>query len=410
MARPWLGRAPWLTAGERSERRALGRAGVGGRRSGVRGPGQALSASDNQRLCVGMLGDRHAAEDAAQDAFFSAWRSMGRFRGDAQFSTWLYRIATNQCLRDIHRRPAQTAQLPEHLPATEGYPHAELEAAEAMAAVSAAVARLSPEQRVALLTAGGRGPILRSDRRGARGEHGRSQESYIPRSYRACSRLGQSWLGGPMTTARWETLPCGADPEQLVEYAAEGSDAPVGSHEAGCAYCQAALREFAELWLPMRQWSERDISVPRRFVATVMSRVWRIVQSPRHAVSASGRGATMVTSWALGLIAATATEDTPGVSAITGRPARLGRRAVVRCSADGVDIDEVEDGAISVTLAVTAGPVHELDRTGWCCPPQRDRCHRRPHSIERRCRRRQHRGPRRAPAIVVPGPGTAGQT
>ena len=163
-----------------------------------------------------------------------------------------------------------------------------------------------------------------------------------------------------MTTARWETLPCGADPELLVEYAAEGSDAPAGSHEAGCAYCQAALREFAELWLPVRQWSERDISVPRRFVATVMSRVRRIVQSPRHAVSASGRGATMVTSWALGLIAATATEDTPGVTAITGRPAGLGRRAVVRCGADGVDIDEVDDGAISVTWPSPPGPYESL--------------------------------------------------
>jgi RNA polymerase sigma-70 factor (ECF subfamily) len=104
------------------------------------------------RLCVGMLGDRHAAEDAAQDVFFSAWRSLGRFRGDAQFSTWLYRIATNQCLRDIRRRPRQTAQLPEDLPAAEGgAPHSQLEAAEGVVAVSAAVARLSPEQRVALL-------------------------------------------------------------------------------------------------------------------------------------------------------------------------------------------------------------------------------------------------------------------
>jgi RNA polymerase sigma-70 factor, ECF subfamily len=103
------------------------------------------------RLCVGMLGDRHAAEDAAQDVFFSVWRSMGRFRRDAQFSTWLYRIATNQCLRDIRRRPAQTAQLPEDLPATEGSPHRELEAAEGHATVSAAVGRLSGEQRAALL-------------------------------------------------------------------------------------------------------------------------------------------------------------------------------------------------------------------------------------------------------------------
>ena len=122
-------------------------------------------------------------------------------------------------------------------------------------------------------------------------------------------------------------------------------------------YCLATLREFAELWLPVRQWSQREIIVPRRFVATVMARVRRIVESPRHAVSASGRGVTMVTSWVLGLIAATATEDTPGVSAITDHRAGQSRRSVVRCGADGVDIDEVGEGAISVTVAITAGPV-----------------------------------------------------
>ncbi len=161
-----------------------------------------------------------------------------------------------------------------------------------------------------------------------------------------------------MTDRSWEALPCGADPERLVEYAADGAEALTGSHEAGCTYCQAALREFAELWLPVRQWSECDITVPRRFVATVMSRVRRIVESPRHAVRTSGRGLTMVTSWALALIAAAATEDTPGVTAITGRPAGLSRRAVVRCGADSVDIDEVDEGAISATLAITAGPVN----------------------------------------------------
>jgi RNA polymerase sigma-70 factor (ECF subfamily) len=104
------------------------------------------------RFCVGMLGDQYAAEDAAQDVFFSAWRSLGRFRGEAQFSTWLFRVATNQCLMDIRRRPEQAMQLPEDLAAAEGgAPHSQLETAETAAAVSAAVGRLSPEQRVALL-------------------------------------------------------------------------------------------------------------------------------------------------------------------------------------------------------------------------------------------------------------------
>ena len=103
------------------------------------------------RLCVRMLEDPHAAEDAAQDVFLVAWRAMGRFRGDAQFSTWLYRIATNRCLRELRRRQAPTVELPEGLAATEGVPHLAVEAAEGLTAVGAAMGRLSLEQRVALL-------------------------------------------------------------------------------------------------------------------------------------------------------------------------------------------------------------------------------------------------------------------
>lgn len=42
-------------------------------------------------------------DDAAQDVFVQAWRALPRFRGDAQFSTWLYRIATNMAIKQWHR-------------------------------------------------------------------------------------------------------------------------------------------------------------------------------------------------------------------------------------------------------------------------------------------------------------------
>lgn len=42
------------------------------------------------------LGDHDDAVDVAQDAFLSAYRSIRKFRGDSNFSTWLYRIAVNQ--------------------------------------------------------------------------------------------------------------------------------------------------------------------------------------------------------------------------------------------------------------------------------------------------------------------------
>lgn len=47
-------------------------------------------------------GDDAAAQDVAQEAFVRAWRGLPRFRGDAQLSTWLYRIVVRQAAN--HRR------------------------------------------------------------------------------------------------------------------------------------------------------------------------------------------------------------------------------------------------------------------------------------------------------------------
>lgn len=49
-------------------------------------------------LCFGMLGKEDDARDAAQETFISAYKNIGSFRGDAKVSSWLHRIAVNQCL------------------------------------------------------------------------------------------------------------------------------------------------------------------------------------------------------------------------------------------------------------------------------------------------------------------------
>ena len=46
-------------------------------------------------LVYRMLGDYDEAAEVSQEVFLSAYRAIGRFRGDANFSTWLYRIALN---------------------------------------------------------------------------------------------------------------------------------------------------------------------------------------------------------------------------------------------------------------------------------------------------------------------------
>jgi RNA polymerase sigma-70 factor (ECF subfamily) len=61
-------------------------------------------------LAYQMLGNVDDAEDVAQEAFLRVFQSIPRFRGDASFSTWLYRIVTNLCL-GWRRREKMTVEL-----------------------------------------------------------------------------------------------------------------------------------------------------------------------------------------------------------------------------------------------------------------------------------------------------------
>jgi RNA polymerase sigma-70 factor (ECF subfamily) len=56
------------------------------------------------RLAMRMTGDDAMAQEAAQDAFIRAFRSLDRFRGDASFATWIHRIAMSASLNLIKGR------------------------------------------------------------------------------------------------------------------------------------------------------------------------------------------------------------------------------------------------------------------------------------------------------------------
>ncbi len=54
--------------------------------------------------CLTMLSDPTAAEDAAQEIFIKAYQALAGFRGNASFSTWLYRIAANHCTDALRKK------------------------------------------------------------------------------------------------------------------------------------------------------------------------------------------------------------------------------------------------------------------------------------------------------------------
>jgi RNA polymerase sigma-70 factor (ECF subfamily) len=113
-------------------------------------------------LCLRMLASREAAEDATQDAFIHAFRSIHTFRGGS-LRAWLFRIGANACYDEIRRRrsrPAvsldeprgeerRTLDVPDPAPA----PEERSERRELADALQDALSRLPDDQRLAIVLA-----------------------------------------------------------------------------------------------------------------------------------------------------------------------------------------------------------------------------------------------------------------
>jgi len=111
------------------------------------------------RVAYQFAGNHHDAEDIAQEVFIKIYRSLGRFRQDAQLTSWMYRIVMNACI-DHRRRhsPAGAAPFGEeaelkmlNTPEERPGPEDRAYAGELGSVLEAEIQRLPPGQRVVFI-------------------------------------------------------------------------------------------------------------------------------------------------------------------------------------------------------------------------------------------------------------------
>jgi RNA polymerase sigma-70 factor (ECF subfamily) len=104
-------------------------------------------------LAYRVLGDYAEAEDVTQEAFVRVWRGLSGFRGQARFTTWLYRIVHNLCLNrlpGLRRELLQTEPLEEVLANPDPSPADLFDVRERLAFLHAQLDRLPEKYRLVL--------------------------------------------------------------------------------------------------------------------------------------------------------------------------------------------------------------------------------------------------------------------
>lgn len=103
-------------------------------------------------VCLLMTGDVAEAEDLTQDTFLQMFRSIGNFRGDSAFSTWLHRVAVNTVLMKRRRKPPPMFSLDE--PVLPDSPALRFELGRNDPNLSGAIDRISLRRAIQALPAG----------------------------------------------------------------------------------------------------------------------------------------------------------------------------------------------------------------------------------------------------------------
>jgi len=98
------------------------------------------------KLCLGYTGDASMAQDLLQETFIRVWNNMQQFRGEAKWSTWIYRIAVNTCLSWLRSQPPPTLQADQ--PALERMAEAPSTNAEQVTLLYTCISKLAAADRL----------------------------------------------------------------------------------------------------------------------------------------------------------------------------------------------------------------------------------------------------------------------
>jgi RNA polymerase sigma-70 factor (ECF subfamily) len=115
-----------------------------------------LTYAETYTLAYRLTGDEEDARDVVQESYLRAYRGLKRFRGDAQFSTWMYRITANCATtylgkRSRHSHEELSDDLPLEADRPAGNPEANLDADLRRTSLQDALRRLPPRLRAVVV-------------------------------------------------------------------------------------------------------------------------------------------------------------------------------------------------------------------------------------------------------------------
>ena len=103
-------------------------------------------------ICLRMLRDREAALDAMQDTFVTLFRKADRYKAEAAFTTWLYRVTVNVCYDHLRRgQRRRTEALPETTDPVDPHGEDPYASVEVRPAIDDALESIAPEFRAAII-------------------------------------------------------------------------------------------------------------------------------------------------------------------------------------------------------------------------------------------------------------------